>query len=731
MSGILAKVRQDIAWGQQPASAVQDGTGSLTTGMLGGFSAASDIAACLLPLLTALGWRGNPRDVAEALPHFADTLDLTALRNVMVTLNYSSRPFRGVVAELEPRLLPCLFVPDHGAAMVVLTMGPNGLTVFNGETAAILAIGWPQTRGTAYFFTLMEREAKGAAAAPPREGWFGSVIGRFRILGWQIFGITFLLNVLALAVPIFTMAVYDNVVVTGSGITLVQFVIGVVLALGADMLLRGIRARILAHVGARLEIVVGTAIFQRLMYLAPVYTERATIGAQVARIRDFESVREFFTGPLAMVFVEVPFALFYVIVIGLMGGMLAVVPLVALVVFVIAGVIVLPIIRSSVSEASKAGSRRQEFLVETLSKMQALKYCGVEAMWLQRYRELSAKAAMANFHTAEVSSLVATIGHVLTVAAGIATLTLGVFLIFGGTLTVGALISVMMLVWRVLAPLQTGFVSWTRFEAVRSSIRQIDSLMVIRPERDTNSAVQPVKRFRGRVSFSRVSLRYGAEADPALVGVTFQAEPGEVVAVVGPNGSGKSTVVKLIAGLYPPQAGSVRIDNLDIRQIDPIQLRLAVGYVPQTTNLFFGTIAQNLRLANPIATDEELHWAMEQTGALNEVLALPRGFDTRIGDGRSEQLSTSLIQCLGLARAYIKRAPVMLFDEPVNGLDFEGDRTFMRAVEAMRGHATVFIVTHRPSHLKIADRILVFESGYLRMGGPAAEVIANLPPDLF
>lgn len=730
MSTGLDRRRQSFAWGK-PSLDMFQGGGSLTTGMLGGFTAASDIAACLLPLLTALGWHGNPRDVAEALPHFADTLDLTALRNVMVTLNYTSRPFEVRLAEIDPRLLPCLFIPEHGSAMVVLRMGPAGLTVFNGETAAIIELAWPATKGTAYFFSMIEQEPKNAVAAPPRDGWFRGVIGRFHILGWQILGITFLLNVLALAVPIFTMAVYDNIVATGSVMTLVQFVIGVGVALGADVVLRGIRARILAHVGARLEIVVGTAIFQRLLYLAPVYTERATIGAQVARIRDFESVRDFFTGPLAMVFVEVPFAIFYVIVIGLLGGVLAIIPLVALVVFVAVGAVVTPIVKNSVASASKAGSKRQEFLVETLSKMQALKYCGVEAMWLQRYRELSAKSAMANFHTAELSTLISTVAHMLTVASGIATMTVGVFLIFGGTLTVGALISTMMLVWRVLTPLQTGFVSWTRFESVRSSIRQIDSLMTIRPEREANSAVQPVKLFKGRVNFSRVSLRYSNEADPALVGVTFQSEPGEVVAVVGPNGSGKSTILKLIAGLYPPQAGSVRIDNLDIRQIDPIQLRLAVGYVPQTTNLFHGTIAQNLRLANPIATDDELHWAMEQTGALGEVLALSRGFDTRIGDGRSEQLSTSLIQCLGLARAYVKRAPIMLFDEPVNGLDFEGDKTFMRTVGQMRGHASVFIVTHRPSHLKIADRILVFEGGYLRMGGPAAEVMANLPPDLF
>jgi len=281
-----------------------------------------------------------------------------------------------------------------------------------------------------------------------------------------------------------------------------------------------------------------------------------------------------------------------------------------------------------------------------------------------------------------------------------------------------------------LSPMQTGFTMIQRVEQVRGSIRQIDGLMAIKPERDPRAIVTPLKNVKGRVVFSRVSLRYSNEADPALVGVSFEVEPGEVVAVTGRNGSGKSTVVKLLLGLYAPQAGAIKIDATDIRQIDPIELRHMMSYVPQTCNLFFGSVAQNLRLANPTATDADIRWACDQADVWEEIAALPRGLETRIGEGAADHLPTSFIQKLSLARGYLKRSPIMLFDEPVNGLDFEGDRTFMQAVETFRGQSTIFMVTHRPSHLRIADRILVFDAGYLRLAGPAEEVRARIPPDL-
>ncbi len=692
---------------------------------LGGFTATSDLAACLLPLLRALGWKGDPRNVAEALPHFANDLDLTGLRNVMANLNYSSRPERVAADDIDSRLLPCLFLPDHGHALVMLPDRGQDMLVFDSAIGAVRPLDGPPLQGTAFFFTPQAIET-----GPARGGWFRSVLERFRPLFWQAFFVTLFLNLMSLGTPLFVMHVYDKVIATHSYPMLMSFCAGVGLALLFDTILRAVRARILAYIGARLDNIVGINIFQHILSLPSGYTERATIGAQVARIKDFESVREFFTGPLATVFMELPFALFYFAVIFWLGGILALVPVLGTFLFLLGGVLVMPIVRKNVSRVGRAASRKQEFLVETLGKLRAIKTSAREDDWIERFREMSATAAYGNFQNGVFATIVTAGANGLIVASGMATIAVGVMGVIDQTMTVGGLIAAMMLVWRVLSPLQTAFAMVQRVEQVRGSISQIDNLMRLRPERDPKAMVAPLRNLKGRVSFSRVSLRYSSDSDPALVGVSFDVESGEVVAVTGRNGSGKSTIVKLILGMYSPQAGSVRIDNSDIRQIDPVELRHAISYVPQVCDLFHGTIAQNLRLAHPTATDSDIRWACEMADVWEEIANLPRGLDSRIGDAATERLPASFVQKLSLTRAYLKRSPLMLFDEPVNGLDFDADRRFMEAVEYFRGQSTIFMVTHRPSHLRLADRILVFDGGYLRLAGPAEEVRARIPPEL-
>ena len=707
--------------------------GSPGKGPLTGLKEVTDLSACLLPLLKALEWHGDPRHVAEALPHFTDSLDITGLRNTMANLHFKSRTGRLRLNRIDSRLLPCLFLPDGRTAMVVL--GVNGKTcrVFDGETATYGEPPSPRWKGTAYFFSKQDEDE--LVPQKGKGGWFRAVTERFRGMIYQILAISFLLNILAVAIPLFVMAVYDKVVATGSYSTLAYFSAGVGIALVCDVLLRTIRSRVIVFIGARLDNILGNAVFQRILFLPPALTERATIGAQVARIKDFETVRDFFTGPLALVFFEMPFVIIFLVIIGVLAGPVAFVPLIMIALFVLLGWVMEPFVRNGISKAARASSRRQEFTVEALSGMRAIKYNGAESKWMERYRELSSKAAMAGFYTSQVSSLINTLSHVLMISAGVATIVFGVIRVFNGDMTIGGLVASMILVWRVLAPLQTGFLAMARLNMVRSSIDQINNLMTMQVERDPNAMLTPAKKITGRVTFSRVSLRYSSDADPALVGISFEANAGDVVVVIGGNSSGKSTIVKLIAGMFHPQAGAVRIDNMDIRQMDPIELRHAVAYSPQICQFFYGTIAQNLRLANPTASDEDLRWAAEQASVLDDILAMEQGsgkwrrtgFGVRIGDADSCQLPTSFQQRLNLARCFLKRAPIMLFDEPGVGLDYESDQAFMATVGKMRGKSTMFIVTHRPSHLRLADKIVWLDSGHLRAAGPAEEVRGLIP----
>ncbi|MBK8907631.1 MAG: ATP-binding cassette domain-containing protein [Rhodospirillales bacterium] len=688
----------------------------------------TDLCLCLQPLLRALHWHGHVRHVADALPHFVDDLDITGLRNAMARLQYDSQPVRCRLDRLDPRLMPCLFVPDDRAAAVAIKADGGSLMIYDAAVDTYREVPVPSWRGTAYVFSL--RDEVEDRQARKHGGWFAGIAGRFRGFTVHAIALTLALNVLALATPLFVMAVYDKVIGSGSTSTLAYLAAGVALALVSDALLRWIRSRIMSMVGARLDHIASIAIFRKILSLPTAFIERATVGAQVTRLRDFENVRDFFTGPLAFALVETPFALLFIAVIALIAGPLAFVPIGAIALFLLLGALMSPVVRTTVAKSSRAASQRQEFLAQMVSGLRAIKYAAAEQVWLERYRNLSARACLSNFHSGLINALINNLSHLVMMGAGVATVSFGVVQVFEASLTPGGLIAAMILVWRVLAPLQTGFVTFSRLTQVRSSIRQIDTLMTMPSERDPDAMLSPLRKLGGHVRFSNVSLRYAPDAQPALLGVNFTITPGEVLAIVGGSGSGKSTLLKVILGLYAPQAGRIDLDNNDIRQLDPVAVRDLIAYLPQHCDLFYGTLAQNLRLAQPVATDAELEWACAEAGILDSVLALPKGFATRIGDAATATLPTSFRQQLGLARVFLKRAPLVLLDEPSNGLDFAGDKALIAAVDRMKGRTSVVIVTHRPSHLRLADKILWMDAGRVVAFGPANEVLQAMPKEM-
>ena len=691
----------------------------------GGLHAVSDVAACLMPLLKALGWHGDPRGLAEALPHFTDTLDIEDLRAVLANLNYASYPMALRLRDIDPRLLPCLFLPDKGAALVVLKREGDSVTVFNGELSTVTKIDVRGQRGTAYFVAAVEEPDDSANSATQKD-WVRGVARRFRGLVLQILAITLVTSLLAVAVPLFIMAVYDRVVTARSEEMLLYLCAGIGIALGIDMLLRLIRARILSHIGARLDTILGAAVFRQILHLPIIMTERATVGAQLSRLKQFEAVRDFFTGPLAGVFLELPFVVVFIAVIAVIAGPVAWVPVVLIALFALLGVLVMPSMRRAVAESGEARAQRQAFLIELLSNFRVVKTSAAEAIWSDRYRRLSARTALANFRTTQISVLIQTLAQTLMLTAGIATIGIGTLRALDGDMTIGALVACMALIWRLLSPLQTGFLSLSRLEQVKLALRQINQLMSLRLERDPAKSSEALRRLQGAISFRRVSLRYSPSAEPALLGVDLDIAPGEIVAVTGPSSAGKSTLLRLIAGLYQAQAGAVMIDGLDIRQIDIGELRSAVAFAPKSCQLFHGTIAQNLRLANPTASDATLSQAILDAGLLNEVTALPEGLETRLTDQLQRQLPTGFRQRLNLARAYVKQAAIYLLDEPAANLDDEGDAALRRKLQQLRGKATVVLTTHRPSHMRLADRLVYMQDGRVLAAGTPDKILPKL-----
>lgn len=705
---------------------------ALETGKIGSFEAHSPYAACLVPALLALGWRGHLRRLFEALPHFANSLNLTEFRNTLAHLHYDTRAANATLKSIDKRLFPCLFVDQQNNPKVLLSRNGDNLKLFDGATRKEYTVDLNnlsdseiaiEKEGRAYFIsTDFATQTNKKAQTKKSTNWTGDVLRRFKSTLKQLFAMTFVLNFLALLVPLFIMSIYDQVIPSHSTGTLGYLVAGISLALLCEIGLRTLRARYVAYLGARVENIIANATFQKLLSLPPLMTESSPIGSQVSRLKEFDSIRDLFSSTMVNVFLELPFVFIFIAIIAILGGTLAYIPIVMMGIFALIGMIMLPAMKRNVSNSSRERAKRHSFLVESFSNLRTLKQMAAEKTWLKRYRDMSAETAYNHFRTSQVSLLLQNMAQAIMMGAGVATVGFGVTKILAGDMTIGALIACMALVWRVLSPLQQLFLTLTRFEQTMNSLKQINQLMTLDSEHDPSPTALSHLNFAGHVVMDRISFRYKPDAEPALLGTGFEIQPGEMMAIMGPNAAGKSTILKMLLMMHKPQAGRIMLDGMDIRQINPITLRQSIAYVPQTSHFFHGTIAQNLLLAQPMADQAELEEACEMANVLEEIQNLKDGFNTRIGDQSIQSLPSSFTQRLSLARAYLKKAPILLLDEPAKTLDFAGDRAFMKTLENLKGTCTIIMVSHRPSHLKMADKILVIEDGMVHGIGKPEDI---------
>ncbi|MEH2483517.1 ATP-binding cassette subfamily C protein LapB [Nitrobacteraceae bacterium AZCC 2146] len=683
-------------------------------------------AACLEPLLGGFRWRGSPRQLAEAVTSHG-CMDLLDFRNAMANLDFASRVEKARLKDIDCRLLPCVFVPDDGGPMVVLEAGrtPDTLVCFEGASAKIATTDALDRRGSVCFFTL--DEARTDASPSQKGGWLKSVRRRFEGTFVLLLVLSFFLSLLALLPAFFVQAVYDRVLATHEHATLVFLAVGVLLALVCDTALRAVRGAILAHLGARLDFLIGTSIIRKLLSLPLARLEKTTIGSQIARLQQFEGLRSAFTGPMALALLELPFVFVFVIAIAGIGGWLALVPIGLALIIASLGVLAIRYARDASGRAVGSHGDHQSLLIEILSNMPAIKASAAEAIWLERFRERSAEIALVNLGYARIAALTENIAQAVNLVAGASTLAIGALLALDGSLSVGALIASMTLVWRMLAPFQALFVTLTKVQDIGSAVRGVNQAMLLPSEGSiAEGRPRPTRgrRFAGRITFQRVVLRYAAHHEPAIGGISFDIKPGQVVAVTGGNGCGKSSVLKLVAGVYQPQIGAVLIDGVDSRHINPINLRQSVAYLPQQSDLFTGTLADNLRLASPTATDDELRAAAAKAGLLAEIDALPAGFGAP-----ADQLSASFARRLVLARTCLIDASIILLDEPGVFLDAAGEDLLLAQLDALRGRSTVLLVTHHPAHVRAADRVIVLRHGTIVHDGSPQELMTKLAGD--
>lgn len=678
------------------------------------FDEVSDLGRCLYPLLMALGWVGLPRTLVEAMPHLTQSMDITSFCSILHNLKYSSRRAVCALKDITPASVPCVFMAPDQAALVVLECLPDGkLQVFDSANGEARDIDRTDEEGQCYLF--QKQEKKGVAIG----GWVGELAWTFRKQIALVFFLTIVSTVLGLSTPLYVMMNYDRVLPSHDQAVRYYLLAGVTIAGVLDCLVRMVRIDIIAALAGRFEYLLGTALLQRVIHLPTAATEGTSVGKQVARVKSLESLREFAQGPLAMMTLELPANLILLFAIAWIS------PIVLAVLFgtaIMYGLLIylakLLAERHLVRTTQLAGNR-SEFLTETLSKMRTIRASGATQKWLKRFRSHSGKAVMANFTARRVHERVSGIVAVIGTSTGLVALAASAVVAMDGKVTSGDMIAAMMICWRLVGPLQQLFASAGPLARMRQNLNQVENLMKMQGEKDGGSTIAPSHRAdrEGLLTVSRVSFRYAIDADPALLGLNFTIQPGAMVVVAGGTGSGKSTLLKLIERIYLPQAGSISLDNVDIRQMAGSDLRAHLTYMPQSCDIFYGTIAQNLRIANPAATDEEMEWAVQMAGLKDDIESLPRGYNERISNSSANQMPLGFRQRLSLARTILKDAPVVLLDEPGTGLNEVGEQALMRCLKYWHRRSTVLMVSHRPSHMREADLVMYLERGSIIASG--------------
>lgn len=689
---------------------------------IGQFLPRSAAARCLAPLLDAMGWNGDSHRLAESFPQDAGDLSIDQLQNTLAILGYESANTETNLRHLDARLFPCLFHHSQEEVFVLVKeSGDGSILAYDGATGQYRQIPRDSRKGTA----LLVRVSRNTASLQnPAKGWFTTLFLRFRPLLVSALAVSLILSLLSLVSPVFVQTVYNLVLGTPDTRTLVLLGLGIFLYIGIDAGFRQVRAHMQTYLSARLGNIVGNEVLRRLLYLPSQYTESAPLGGQLARIRDFESVREFFGGPATAALLDLPFTLVLIVGMAFISGPLVVVPLVALVLLVLFGLAMAPLVRRANVDGALIAAKKQELVLELLTGLRGIKYAGLSKVWTTRFESASADVAVNSYKSAQLLAIIDATSSTVVSLAGLIVMVWGVLRVESGSLTAGALMSSMMLVWRVMAPLRSGFAVLTQVNRVFKSVGQLNRLMEMPIEvgSHTSELVRPLK---GEISFSQVSMRYSPDLAPALVSLSMDIPAGSLCAICGHGGSGKTTLLKLILGLYQPLAGRISIDNFNVRQLDPVALRRGISYLPQYDRLFTGTIASNVALADPTATVEEITQALTDSGIMSVVSNLPAGIDTSLTGAGALSLPASITRGISLARFHLRRMPIMLIDSPETGLASHQLSSLLETIRNRGSGRTVVVVTNDRNILSAADQILWIDQGRLRACGAPGKILSS------
>ena len=559
---------------------------------------------------------------------------------------------------------------------------------------------------------------------PRVNAWFRDTLKQSRWLYSDALLASLLINLLGLMVPLFVMQTYDRVVPNQATSTLWVLVIGLMLGTLFELVLRVVRAHLLDQAGKKTDLILSATLFERITGMS-MKARPATIGGFAQSIHDFQGLREFLTAVTLTSVIDLPFVVLMLLVIGLLGGWLVVIPLVAFPVTIAFALFIQVRLRDTVQKSLSLGAIRQALLIETLGGLETLKACSAESERQHQWESTHGALTRLDVHARNLSALATNGTLFIQQLCGMATIVAGVYSIIAGNLSVGALVASYMLGSRVLAPLGQIAGLITRYQQAQLTMHSTDALMALPQERPAGQQTLERTQLHGALEVNQVTFAYAGQNTPALHNVSFTVKPGERIGIIGRSGSGKSTLARLLMGFYEPDEGQILLDNLDLRQLDITDLRQQLGYVAHDLPLLAGSLRDNLTLGARYISDARMLEVAELTGVSELARQHPQGFERPVGE-RGMLLSGGQRQTVLLARALLLEPPILILDEPTSHMDNSSEDQLRQRLHSWVQGKTLLLVTHRTSMLSLVDRLVVLDNGKVVADGPKDAVIDAL-----
>ena len=686
---------------------------------------------CLVEVARLHGQVASRAALSAGLPLERGALPLSLAERAAERAGLTTRLQRQALTEIDAATLPAILLLQGQQACVLLSREGARCKVLlpeTGQGAVSMELSALQARysGVTLFvrphFRLDERTPRPRPQAA--DHWFWGPVKAQRFVYRDVLWAALLINLFALAFPLFSMNVYDRVVPNHAIETLWVLAIGVVLVLGSDLFMKLLRSHFVDEASARIDVLISSRLMERVLGMR-LENRPLSVGSFASNLRGFEQVRDFIASSTVTALVDLPFALLFLLVMAWISPWLIIPVVLVFVSILVMGYIAQHRLHELSQSTYQAAAQRNATLVESLTGIETIKTQGAEHQIQARWERANQFLATLNVRMRRLSSGSVYAAATLQQLATVSIVLIGVYLISDRQLTMGGLIASTMLAGRALAPAGQIVGLLMQYQGARTALESLNQIMAKDVEREASQRRLERAELKGAIEFRHVSFSYPGRQDASVQDVSFKLQPGEKVAFIGKVGSGKTTLQKLLLGLYAPSEGAVLLDGIDLRQLDPADVRRNMAHVSQDVQLFYGSLRDNIAFGMPHARDDAIFAAAEVAGLSEFVSRHPQGFDMPVGE-RGELLSGGQRQSVGIARAVLHNAPILLLDEPTSAMDFSTEAFVTQQLQRFCQNKTVVLVTHRTSMLSFVDRVIVIDQGRVVADGPRDRIMQAL-----